>query len=63
MGPQVDHTPPIEPAAACKARGISYSKVIGELKKHKVDLNRKMLADLALTDAKAFGRIVDLVKK
>ena len=50
-------------AAACKARGISYSKFIGELKKNKIDLNRKMLADLALKDEKTFGKIVELAKK
>ncbi|MBL7068635.1 MAG: 50S ribosomal protein L20 [Candidatus Omnitrophica bacterium] len=49
--------------AACKARGISYSKFIGGLIKEKVKINRKMLADLALNDAKTFGKLVELVKK
>jgi large subunit ribosomal protein L20 len=49
--------------AACKIKGISYSKFIGGLKKKKIDLNRKMLAEIALVDEKAFGKIVETVKK
>ena len=49
--------------AACKINGISYSKFIGGLKKKKIDLNRKMLAELALVDEKAFGKIIETVKK
>jgi len=48
--------------AACKARGISYSKFMGGLIKERVKINRKMLADLALRDKNAFGKLVELVK-
>lgn len=48
--------------AGCKACGTSYSKFMGGLKKCKVSLNRKMLAEVALVDEKAFGKIVALAK-
>lgn len=48
--------------AACRAKGISYSKFIGGLKKKKIDINRKMLADIAHRDNKGFGKIVELAK-
>ncbi|MFH1790571.1 MAG: 50S ribosomal protein L20 [Candidatus Omnitrophota bacterium] len=47
--------------AACKEAGISYSKFMGGLKKAKIELNRKVLADLAVTDKKAFKEIVKSV--
>jgi len=50
-------------AAACKAMGVSYSKFMGTLKKEKVDINRKMLADIALRDKATFKKLVELVKK
>lgn len=43
--------------AACKEVGVSYSKLMGGLKKAKIELNRKMLAHLAVTDKKAFKEI------
>ena len=49
--------------AACREGGISYSKFTGGLKKNKIALNRKILADLALKDAKTFNKLVELVKK
>jgi len=48
--------------AAVKKQGISYSRFINGLKKHKIALNRKMLSDIAIFDSKAFSKIVDLVK-
>jgi len=48
--------------AACKGNDLSYSVFVGGLKKAHVDLNRKMLADLALCDGKAFSRLAELVK-
>lgn len=48
--------------AACKEAGISYSKFMNGLKKAKIALNRKMLADLAVNDKKAFVEIVKAVK-
>jgi large subunit ribosomal protein L20 len=48
--------------AACRQRGISYSKFINALQKAKVAVNRKMLADLAVNDAHAFDKLAALVK-
>jgi len=48
--------------AAARLRGISYSKLVGGLKKAGIELNRKVLADLALTDEAAFTQIVDMAK-
>jgi large subunit ribosomal protein L20 len=39
---------------------MSYSKFIGGLKKAQIDLDRKVLADLAISDPQGFARIVDL---
>lgn len=49
--------------AACKARGVSYSRFIAGLKKIKVSLNRKILADLAVKDRTAFDKLVEMTKK
>ncbi|MBX5493862.1 MAG: 50S ribosomal protein L20 [Bryobacteraceae bacterium] len=48
--------------AACRAADISYSKFMGGLKKAGVDLNRKILADLAVNDEAAFRVLVDKAK-
>ena len=48
--------------AACKEAGISYSRLIGGLNKAKIQMNRKILADLAVNDKKAFSEIVKAVK-
>ena len=48
--------------AGCKADGISYSKFINGLKKAKVTLNRKILADMAVNDSKAFSKLTELAK-
>lgn len=48
--------------AASKALGLSYSKLIDGLNKAGIELNRKILADLAATDAPAFEAIVDKAK-
>jgi large subunit ribosomal protein L20 len=48
--------------AACRTLGISYSEFMSGLKKAKVTLNRKVLADLAVRDSHAFKKLVDLVK-
>ncbi|NQU73563.1 MAG: 50S ribosomal protein L20 [Candidatus Omnitrophica bacterium] len=48
--------------AACRQRGISYSKFIGGLTKAKVAINRKMLAELAVKDVAAFDKLVALIK-
>lgn len=48
--------------AATRACGISYSRFIAGLKKANIDINRKMLADIAATDEVAFGQLVETVK-
>lgn len=45
--------------AACKSAEISYSKFMSGLKKSGIELNRKMLADIALNDPGAFGALVN----
>ncbi|RMG19440.1 MAG: 50S ribosomal protein L20 [Bacteroidetes bacterium] len=48
--------------AAARQHGMSYSAFMGKLKKAGVELNRKVLADLAMNDPAAFKAIVDAVK-
>jgi len=48
--------------AAARDSGISYSKLIAGLSKAKVTLDRKILAELAVVDPKAFGAIANMVK-
>ncbi|OGX19334.1 MAG: 50S ribosomal protein L20 [Omnitrophica WOR_2 bacterium RBG_13_44_8] len=48
--------------AACRAGGITYSRFIQGLKKAKVNLDRKVLADLAVKDAHAFKKLVEIAK-
>ena len=48
--------------AAARINGLSYSKLIHGLKVAGVEVNRKMLADLAVNDAAAFAAIADLAK-
>jgi large subunit ribosomal protein L20 len=48
--------------AACRAEGMSYSRFISGLKKAKVTLDRKSLADLAVRDSAAFKKLVELAK-
>jgi len=49
-------------SAACRQRGTTYSRLVGCLKKAGVELNRKMLADLALNDPKAFDAVVETAR-
>lgn len=49
--------------AACHQNDISYSKFISGLKKAGSDLNRKVLADIAVNDEKAFSDLVKLAKE
>ncbi len=49
--------------AACRHNDISYSKFIAGLKRAKVELNRKSLAELAVRDGQAFKELVALAKK
>jgi len=49
--------------AAARLNGLSYSKFMFGLKAANVDMNRKMLADLAVNDAKDFKTLCDVAKK
>jgi large subunit ribosomal protein L20 len=48
--------------AAARANGLSYSRLIHGLKQADVKLDRKVLADLAVRDEKAFAAVVDVAK-
>ncbi len=48
--------------AAARTNGLSYSKLIHGLKVAKVEIDRKVLADLAVSDPRAFTEIVGLAK-
>jgi large subunit ribosomal protein L20 len=48
--------------AACRAYGVKYSQFIDALKKAKVALDRKVLADLAVSNKAAFKKLTELVK-
>ena len=48
--------------AAVREYGMSYSEFMGKLKKNEIDINRKVLADLAMNDPKTFEAIVKKVK-
>lgn len=49
--------------AAARMNGISYSQLMHGLKLANIDINRKMLADLAVNDPKAFAAIADQAKQ
>ncbi|MBD2328311.1 50S ribosomal protein L20 [Alkalinema sp. FACHB-956] len=48
--------------AAARMHGISYSQLIGKLKKADIQINRKMLAQLAVLDPAGFAQVVELAK-
>ncbi len=48
--------------ASLSETGITYSKLINKLKANKIELNRKIMADLSLNHSKVFFKIVDKVK-
>lgn len=48
--------------AAARQEGLSYSKLMGALSKAGIEINRKVLADLALNNPEAFKAIVEKVK-
>jgi large subunit ribosomal protein L20 len=48
--------------AAARLHGISYSQLIGCLKKADIQINRKMLAQLAVIDPAGFAKVVELAK-
>ena len=48
--------------AGARLHGLTYSELMGKLKANKIDINRKVLADLAMNNAEAFADIVKKVK-
>lgn len=50
-------------SAACKERGVSYSTFIHGLKNQNVDINRKMLSQLAIYEPEAFTKLVHLTQQ
>ena len=48
--------------AGAREHGLSYSQFMGKLKANDIELNRKVLADLAMNNPEAFKAIVDKVK-
>ncbi len=49
--------------AGARMNDMSYSKLMGGLKKANVDLDRKVLANMAILDAAAFSKVVQLAKE
>ena len=49
--------------AAARINGMSYSTFINVLKKKNIEVNRKMLADLAVIDPAAFAQLVEIAKE
>ncbi len=49
--------------AACEAQGLHYNRFISGLKAARVELDRKILADLAVNDEAAFRELVEVAKK
>ena len=50
-------------SAACKINGMNYSTFMHGLKVAGIEINRKMLAELAVNDAAAFAKLVEIAKK
>ncbi|NER09062.1 LSU ribosomal protein L20P [Muriicola jejuensis] len=48
--------------AGARMHGMSYSQFMGKAKAHNIELNRKVLADLAMNHPEAFKAVVDKVK-
>ncbi len=48
--------------AGARLHGLSYSELMGKLKSNNIDLNRKVLADMAMNNPNAFAEIVNKVK-
>ncbi|NLK08716.1 MAG: 50S ribosomal protein L20 [Firmicutes bacterium] len=49
--------------AAARINGLSYSRFISGLRNSGLEINRKMLAELAVNDAEAFSQLVDVAKQ
>jgi large subunit ribosomal protein L20 len=48
--------------AAARSNGMSYSKFINGLKKSNIEVNRKMLSEMAIYDAEGFSKLVEIAK-
>ena len=48
--------------AGCREHGLTYSRFMQCLKKLNISLDRKVLADIAITDKKAFSKLVEMAK-
>lgn len=48
--------------AACRAQGVNYSTFMNGLKKAGIDLNRKMLSEMAINDSASFAKLVETAK-
>jgi large subunit ribosomal protein L20 len=49
--------------AAARLNGMSYSRLIDGLKKSNIEINRKMLAELAINDAQGFTKLAEIAKE
>lgn len=49
--------------AAARINGISYSRLMDGLKKKNININRKMLAEMAVNDAEGFAALAEIAKK
>ncbi|UKO97373.1 50S ribosomal protein L20 [Nostoc sp. UHCC 0870] len=49
--------------AASRQHGLSYSRLIGNLKKANIQLNRKMLAQLAILDPASFAKVIEMASQ
>ncbi len=49
--------------AAARMQGMSYSRLIGQLKKANIEINRKMLAQMAVLDPEGFNKVVEIASK
>ena len=50
-------------SAACKMNDINYSRFMNGLKKANIEINRKMLSEIAISDPAAFTQLVETAKK
>ena len=49
--------------AACRQHGMSYSKFMGSLKKSNIEINRKMLAQMAILDPDGFSKVAEMASQ
>jgi large subunit ribosomal protein L20 len=49
--------------AASRQQGLSYSKLMGGLKKANIEINRKMLSQMAILDPVGFAKVVEIARK